>query len=468
MNRNRTDLLLLFGFLSALLAWCSSEPAFAEGAKSAPAAPSVGLAGNAAAPRATAPPDVRPPGAFEGDGGPSPVIFPEQTLPLRFNHRKHVKQLGVACTTCHAAANTSSNSADSLLPPATRCDACHGTNHRSLVAVTTAESRPLGQCAFCHEGYDAKRPNVVARVHIPKPNLRFDHREHVVDQKLGCATCHGQVEELTAATRDQLPRMKACITCHVLGRSDVGKSSSRAGSDRAQRSAHASGACITCHLSQQSGLLTTSFASGKLLPPPWLKGAGHGADFIQRHGLVAADDSRFCGNCHQERFCVGCHDGSVRPRKIHQNDFISQHPMAARQNNPRCTSCHQQQSFCLSCHQRVGVAMSGPVGNFSERGRFHPPKSVWTDGARSPAHHAWEAQRNLNACVSCHQERDCMACHATRSVGGRGAWPPVKPGVGANPHPTGFASRCRRALQQNARPCLTCHNQSDPELLKCR
>jgi hypothetical protein len=117
--------------------------------------------------------------------------------------------------------------------------------------------------------------------------------------------------------------------------------------------------------------------------------------------------------------------------------------------------------------------MSGPIGNFAGRGRFHPPKSVWTDGQRTPSHHAWEAQRNLNACVSCHQERDCLSCHATRGVGGRGAWPPNpnrEPPLGrnVNPHPAGFAARCRQALRQNARPCLTCHAATDPELLKCR
>ena len=53
---------------------------------------------------------------------PSPVVFPEQSLPLRFNHQKHVKQLGMSCTTCHSVARTSQKSADSLLPPATRCD----------------------------------------------------------------------------------------------------------------------------------------------------------------------------------------------------------------------------------------------------------------------------------------------------------------------------------------------------------
>lgn len=448
--KGRVDLLVLAALVAAFVAWCTG--------------PAPALAGPTDAALA-----LRPPGAFEGDEGPSPVIFPEQSMPLRFNHKKHVKQLGISCTTCHDAAKTSKNAADSLLPPATRCDSCHGTNHRNLASVSSDEPRPLGQCGFCHEGYDPKRPQVVARVLVPKPNLRFDHQKHVVGERMSCARCHGKVEELELASRDQLPRMKECITCHELGQSSAGRSA--LGSSSGKRKP--SGVCTTCHLSESNGLLTTKFASGKLLPPPWLHDAGHGPDFIERHKRVAGDDSQFCASCHQERFCVGCHDGNVRPRKIHPNDFLSQHAMAARQNNPRCTSCHQQQSFCLSCHQRAGVAMSGPIANFASRGRFHPPKALWTDGRRSASHHAWEAERNLNACVSCHQERDCAACHATREVGGRGAWPENRsavPPVGrnSNPHPVGFASRCRQALRQNARPCLTCHAPNAPELLKCR
>jgi hypothetical protein len=255
----------------------------------------------------------------------------------------------------------------------------------------------------------------------------------------------------------------------VLGSSDAGNTPAPRNAKTAPARPRPSGACSTCHLTDTNGLLTTVFASGKLLPPPWLHDAGHGADFIERHKRIAGDDSKFCANCHQERFCVGCHDGNVRPRQIHPNDFLSQHPIAARQDNPRCTSCHQQQSFCLSCHQRSGVAMSGPVGNFGGRGRFHPPKSVWTDGpGRSAQHHSWEAQRNLSACVSCHQERDCAMCHATRGVGGRGPNLVEGMGQGVNPHPVGFGSRCQQALRQNARPCLTCHTPNDPELLKCR
>ncbi|MDF3069086.1 MAG: Cytochrome c family protein [Polyangiaceae bacterium] len=453
--KGRIELLLLGTLLAAVVGWFGSAAAWAEGG--------AGVVSTPVRLPAFVPQSARPPGASPYDDGPSPVVFPEQSIPLRFNHAKHVQGLGVSCTTCHSGAKTSQKSADSLLPPATRCDGCHGTNHRNTSAVTTDEPRPLGQCSFCHNGYDPKRPQVVARVHVPKPNLKFSHAKHVMGARMPCASCHGKVESLTLATRDQLPRMKQCVTCHVLGSSDAGNVNAALPAKRARPS----GACPTCHLTQPSGLLTTSFGSGKMLPPPWLNDAGHGSDFIERHKRVAGDDSKFCATCHQERFCVGCHDGNVRPRRIHPNDFLSQHAMAARQNNPRCTSCHQQQSFCLTCHQRSGVAMSGPVGNFENRGRFHPPKSVWTDGGRGPAHHAWEAERNLNACVSCHQERDCAMCHATRSAGGRG---PNLGGMGqgVNPHPVGFASGCQDALRQNARPCLTCHVPSDPELLKCR
>jgi hypothetical protein len=466
--KSRLDLLLLMTMLSAFVAWFGSTPALAGVGSVSAADATRSLSDDTAE-------ALRPPGATPGDEGPSPVVFPEQTLPLRFNHQKHVKQLGIGCATCHGAAKTSQKSADSLLPPATRCDGCHGTNHRSLAAVTTDEPRPLGQCNFCHVGYDPKRPSIVARVLIPKPNLRFNHQKHVTGQRIPCARCHGKVEELTLATRDQLPRMKGCITCHVLGSGDGTGGMAAAlgakaapGSKAAPTRARASGACTTCHLSEPNGMLTTTFKSGKLLPPPWLHDAGHGSDFIERHKLIAGDDSRFCANCHQPRFCVGCHDGNVRPRRIHPNDFLSQHTIAARQDNPRCTTCHQQQSFCLTCHQRAGVAMSGPVGNFASRGRFHPAKAVWTDAPRTTGHHAWEAERNLNACVSCHQERDCAMCHATRGVGGRGPNIGGGGGQGINPHPVGFGGRCQQALRQNPRPCLTCHLPNDQDLQRCR
>jgi hypothetical protein len=397
--------------------------------------------------------DPRPPGALPGDGGPSPVVFPPQSIGVRFNHARHIA-LGATCTTCHDKAKTSRSSADSLLPGGTRCDGCHGTNHREANVVAGADA--LGQCAYCHIGYRPEDGQRVLRTVIPPPHLRFDHAAHTT-RGIGCAACHGDVGSFTQATFDQLPRMRGCFSCHT--------------HDAAKRG-QASRACPTCHITERGALLVTAFPEGQLEPPAWLHDSAHGGDWLLRHKRIAADDSRFCANCHTENECMACHDGRVRPRSVHPNDFLSMHAVAARQNSPVCTSCHQQQSFCLGCHQRAGVTLSGPVGNVAQRGRFHPPPSVWTDAPRGAGHHAWEAERNLNACVSCHMERDCVNCHATAAVGGIGSGlPSGDPGSfrrGTDPHPPGFFARCGRALRQNPRPCLSCHDPSDRALDACR
>lgn len=394
----------------------------------------------------------RPPGAVPGDGGPSPAIFPPQKLTIRFNHKKHVKKLHLACTSCHARAKTSHSSRDSLLPSPTLCDGCHHTDHSNLDAVQTKGAALIGQCGYCHVGYRKGDGNRVERQLIPRPHLRFDHAVHAA-RNIGCQQCHGAVQNLELATRDQMPRMRGCFHCHQMPPPAQGK---------------ARGSCTTCHLRGSGGLLKTHFPTGVLSPPSWLHNAGHGPGWLQRHRSVAANDSQLCATCHSERYCTDCHDGRVRPRQVHPNDWLDLHAVAARQNNPRCTSCHREQSFCLGCHQRAGVTMSGPYANFAGRGRFHPPKAIWTDPPRGPGHHSWAAERNLNACVSCHTERDCATCHATAAMGGRGAGPGGGLGQGVDPHPPGFLGRCRLALQRNARPCLVCHDPADPQLEQCR
>jgi hypothetical protein len=365
------------------------------------------------------------------------VLYPTQKIPLVFDHARHIGKTGLTCLYCHDLATTSRRSRDRLLPPPERCDACHGTSHDDLDAVG-AGMDGAKNCAFCHEGYDARDGNRVARVVMKEPYVRFDHAAHWA-RGVPCARCHAGVDRMAVATTAALPKMRICLECHAAG--------------RAARSA-----CDVCHLTVE-GRLQTSFPTGALMPPPWMHGLEHGPDWILRHKIVAGADSELCATCHSERECVDCHDGRVRPRKIHPNDWLGLHAMAARQNDPVCTSCHREQSFCISCHQRAGVALSSPDGNLGERGRFHPPKAVWSDLPRTPAHHAWEAERNITACVSCHTERDCVLCHATAFKGGRG---------GLSPHPPGFQASCRAALAKNARPCLYCHDASDPSMSPCR
>ena len=394
------------------------------------------LPGNRAVPLA----DL-PPGAFDQDRGPSEAIFPPQKLTLRFNHKLHVGEQKVACKTCHAGAVTSGSSKDKLTPTPATCDNCHASSHADLNHVTPGDDA-IGKCNYCHVGYKEGDGNRVAPFEIPRPNLVFDHKKHA-DRNINCQQCHGDVQDLELATRDQMPRMRGCFGCHQ--------------QPEAAARGSAKAACETCHIkggASEGGRLRTTFPSGVLEPPRWMHNAQHSPDFIQRHKMVAANDSQFCASCHKEDFCTACHDGRVRPRNIHPNDYLNMHAVEARLATEKCQSCHREQSFCLQCHQRLGISMSGPV---KDSGRFHPPKSVWSDAPRRPGHHSFEANRNLNACVSCHIERDCVVCHGGQGIGG-----------GFNPHSGGFAGGCATQFKRNPRPCYVCHEPGATVLQRCR
>jgi hypothetical protein len=419
--------------------------AWAEDPAAEPAKPAATAYRGGTAPMpndAPVPDEWMPPGTDESPV-PSDEIFPPQAITIRFNHKKHVKDFSLSCKTCHAGAFTSMNSSDRMMPsPGETCDGCHDVNHSDLSKVT-AGKEANGQCTFCHLGADAGVGGRVARMVLPPPNLRFPHKKHL-DRNIQCGHCHGKIDELELATRDQLPRMAGCFDCHDMPGQAQGDARSE---------------CNVCHTTEPTGKLQLEFTTGELLPPDWLHMAGHTPDWIERHKTVAANDSQFCASCHREEDCAECHDGRVRNRKVHPNDWIGMHATAARLDNPRCVSCHQVTQFCGDCHRRVGVARDAPVGNRPSGARFHPPAQEWTIGPRSAGHHAWEAERNLNACVACHSERDCATCHATRGVSGGG---------GVNPHPTGFKDRCSTPFARNPRPCLVCHQGNDSKLSACQ
>jgi hypothetical protein len=388
------------------------------------------------------PPKLLPPGSDEPDTGPSDVIFPTQHLTVRFNHAKHMRrEIGTTCKTCHGGAQKSTSVSDSLIPTGATCDACHSTDHTNPANVTPGDDA-TGQCGFCHLGYKPEDKNSVAELQLPRANLLFNHKVHV-DRNIGCPQCHGAVEQLELATRDQLPRMRGCFHCHQM--------------PDAASQGEAKSSCDTCHIrGDRCTVIKAMFSSGTLMPPRWLHNSEHTPDFIERHKSVAADDSQFCANCHKDDFCTDCHDGRVRPRSVHPNDYLNMHAIEARMETEKCTSCHREQSFCQGCHMRVGVAESSPQ-SAKDSGRFHPPKSIWSDPPRKPGHHAFEAERNLNACVSCHTERDCVSCHGALGVG-----------AGFDPHKPGFLSGCTTQFRRNPRPCLTCHEMADADLSKCR
>ncbi|HIA02048.1 MAG TPA: hypothetical protein EYN66_09080 [Myxococcales bacterium] len=380
---------------------------------------------------------------------PSSVIFPDQQIPLRFFHDKHIAE-EIDCTTCHEEAETSIRASDVLVPVGAAgeevCTVCHDFEEG-------AKADPPSACSTCHgEGYvpefeegvpkheSQKALNKPASIVIPTPNLRMNHKVHI-DKGIACSECHGTLKDIQIATRENaLPHMGTCLNCH---------DGSQAPSE-----------CRTCHLAGKTGKLLTTFGSGELKPAGHFRNDAHDDQYLQNHKMTAKGDEAYCGQCHEEKYCLQCHNGVSRPLSIHPNNWILTHPLSARRNNPTCTSCHRTQSFCLECHKRMKVvskvefSSSHQSQSFDESrfGRFHPPN--WSDRGsklRADNRHAVHAQRNIRTCAACHSERTCTSCHATSEGQFKG--------TNTNPHGAGFRNsrKCRALQSRNSRVCTKCH-----------
>lgn len=133
-------------------------------------------------------------------GGPA-ALRPAVTQPIAFNHAKHVKELDLACTTCHVTVETE---AFSGLPDAEVCGVCH--------------AEPQGK--------SAEEAKVVAAIKAGTPlswkplfrqpsHIFYSHRRHVVVAKLECRLCHGAIAQTTSPPgRVRKLRMDDCLACH--------------------------------------------------------------------------------------------------------------------------------------------------------------------------------------------------------------------------------------------------------------
>ena len=389
-------------------------------------------------------------GREPGKRRPSPVIFGPQYIPLAFDHKVHVVGTNTPCEECHEKALESVRVDDRLVPTKEGCGSCHAAG-----AEATREERSK-TCRLCHPGYVPSWPegadggdtskvlNPPPAMVIPRPNLKMNHLVHV-EAGTPCTGCHVGVDQAGLATRDNaLPLMATCLTCH-----DGRRASKR---------------CTTCHLSAPTGKLRTSLPTGKLRPSGRYLGDPHDASFVKDHAAVARARRPYCESCHTRKDCSDCHTGYLRPGRVHPSNWTLVHPVRARGNDLNSTSCLRLQSFCADCHTRSGAVSSGPNAYERSRESFHP--AGWLDPGpgrqgkpRSPEHHAYQAQRNLRTCASCHSESSCVTCHAAGSLNRLGA--PV------NPHPSGFKDACRGRKKANEAMCLRCHASGDPQLRAC-
>lgn len=121
--------------------------------------------------------------------------------PIAFNHRKHVKDLDLPCSTCHEFFE---KEAFSGLPSAEVCASCHLEPQGK-----SEEEKRLVQLLQRGASLDW-RPLFRQPAHV-----FYSHRRHVVAAKLDCGVCHGGIAQTREPPRRvRKLRMNDCLDCH--------------------------------------------------------------------------------------------------------------------------------------------------------------------------------------------------------------------------------------------------------------
>jgi hypothetical protein len=119
--------------------------------------------------------------------------------PVFFSHEHHVGALGIDCRYCHTSVE---DSAFAGIPPTKTCMNCHSqiwTNNFMLEPVR--ESYRTGESIRWQRVYNL--PGFVY----------FDHSIHV-QKGVGCASCHGQIDEMQLTRQVPSLLMEWCLNCH--------------------------------------------------------------------------------------------------------------------------------------------------------------------------------------------------------------------------------------------------------------
>jgi hypothetical protein len=169
--------------------------------------------------------------------------------PVPFSHQHHVGQLGIDCRYCHTSVESSSFAG---IPPTKTCMNCH-----QQIWVGSSVLAPV------RDSYRTDVSIPWERVHNLPGFVYFDHSIHVA-KGVGCAECHGRLDEMPLTWQTNSLLMEWCISCHrhpenhLRPREEVFNMRWRAPSDRAAlgrelsreyrvRDAGVLTSCSTCH-----------------------------------------------------------------------------------------------------------------------------------------------------------------------------------------------------------------------------
>jgi hypothetical protein len=122
---------------------------------------------------------------------------PDQPIP--FSHKHHVEGLGLQCQYCHTQVE---KAAYAGIPPTKTCINCH-----AQIWTNAALLEPVRQ------SWATGASIQWIRVHDLPDYVYFNHEIHV-NKGIGCASCHGRVDEMPLMYQQNTLQMEWCLNCH--------------------------------------------------------------------------------------------------------------------------------------------------------------------------------------------------------------------------------------------------------------
>ena len=119
--------------------------------------------------------------------------------PVAFSHAHHVGQLGIDCRYCHTTVETSGFA---NVPPTKTCMNCHQQIWQGANLLEPVRS-----------SYKQNKPIEWNRVHNLPHYAYFNHSIHIA-KGVGCATCHGRLDQMNLTAQNATLLMEWCIACH--------------------------------------------------------------------------------------------------------------------------------------------------------------------------------------------------------------------------------------------------------------
>lgn len=118
--------------------------------------------------------------------------------PVPFSHNHHAN-MGIDCRYCHTAVEAGASAG---IPPTKTCMNCH-----SMIWAESPMLEPV------RESWKTGQSLEWYRVHDLPQFVYFNHSIHVA-KGMGCATCHGPVDQMPLIRKQNTLYMGWCLSCH--------------------------------------------------------------------------------------------------------------------------------------------------------------------------------------------------------------------------------------------------------------